>query len=841
MRLKNTKTFAAAVAMSALYVTAGADEAARIALSIQAQPISKALMDLGEQAGLQVIVRREDIMSEGKLAPSVNGTLTVQAALELLLTDSGLTYEFLDPRTVRVSRPATGATRSLQPGALETWVAQANSGVGAAAPSVYGRDQDAAESLEEVIVTAQKRSERLQDVPISVFVLGGEELDRSTYSQVTEALRFTPGVVVSTSGDLYNNGTTFTLRGVGSAGARVSGSSTTGYYIDSVAYGFTRSSFVPGLTSVYDLERIEVLSGPQGTLYGAQSMNGVVRVLTHRAELDQYSVKTRAAVGSTEGGEMSYSGDAAFNFPLIEGKLAGRLIAGYHYDGGWIDSINLGEPLPGPCAQAVCRAGKEDNNWAKTKSARLKLRAEPIDSLSVDFSAWYVEGDSGSGNFSDDSGVQRARIEQPGVHHYSTFNLEIAKEFSAFSLSSATSYFDYKNSGILDSFVIGGTVALDTRFSANFLTQEINLTSNLSGPWRWSTGLFYRDSDETYFQRFINSGTGAITPRNDFSDESKSMAAYGEVSRQIFREDLELLVGLRYFRDEQTMTQNANVPTLPNVPAGSTFKDDFNALTPRVVLNWKPSSNTTIYASYSQGFRSGLVQQPIVKQVYPALESADPDTLTNYEIGLKGTMFEGLVTYEFAGYYIDWKDILAVLNVPAPGGVTITQSLLNGTSASGFGTTGTMAFKPLEGFEFGINATWNGLEYDANLESATTVGGPLTVVAKAGDPIGTKRQLGAFVQYRHSLNASLTGFMGADAAHNSGEKALNSPGARDGKGGTMVNARLGVEASQGWTLSAYGNNLDNSDGGAIVPAAGALEWQPRWRPRTFGLQFEYRY
>src|ERR1700761_1185446 len=178
-----------------------------------------------------------------------------------------------------------------------------------------------APAIDEIVVTAQKREQRIQDVPISLSVMGGAELDKSSIQSVSDALGLVPGVAVNVTGQ--GGETRLTVRGVTASGPLFAGPSPIGYYLDSVPFGLVRSAVEPD-ANTYDLNRIEVLRGPQGTLYGASALNGVVRVLTNDANLDRFELNARVIDSYTQNGGNNPRGDLAVNVPLIEGKLAVR-------------------------------------------------------------------------------------------------------------------------------------------------------------------------------------------------------------------------------------------------------------------------------------------------------------------------------------------------------------------------------------------------------------------------------------------------------------------------------------------------------------------------------------
>jgi len=184
--------------------------------------------------------------------------------------------------------------------------------------------------------------------------------------------------------------TQVSIRGVSPAVPFGGGSSTIGYYIDSIPFALVRSAAVPN-TSDYDMSRIEVLRGPQGTLYGASALNGVVRVLTNDADPTRLEIKARVGGATTQGGAGSYRADAAINVPLIDDKLAIRVVAGVERDGGWIN-----QPV----------RGVDNANSSLSENLRVKVAATPIENLRIDLAAWLSHDRYDAASYADDAGNQ---------------------------------------------------------------------------------------------------------------------------------------------------------------------------------------------------------------------------------------------------------------------------------------------------------------------------------------------------------------------------------------------------------------------------------------------------
>ena len=316
----------------------------------------------------------------------------------------------------------------------------------------------------------RKREERLSDVPISVSLLHGADLDRSSLVSITEALNTVPGVAASVG---YQGGTMLTtIRGVGASGPLFSGSSPIAYYLDSAPFGFVTSAVAPD-AGAYDLNRIEVLRGPQGTLYGANAQNGVIRILTEDAKTSEFELKARITLSGTEGSGENYRADAAVNVPIIEGKLGARAVIGYSDFSGWVD---------GPVGT--------DINSARLRTYRLKLNAEPSDALSIVLSAWKSNDDHGAPSASDDHGQVTATIAQPISAELESYGLCVSGDLSRFSFTSSTSYLDYSNRSTWDLSAAGlASVPLFTDLDSRVIAQEVVLNSPGGKPVALDRGL----------------------------------------------------------------------------------------------------------------------------------------------------------------------------------------------------------------------------------------------------------------------------------------------------------------------------------------------------------------
>jgi iron complex outermembrane recepter protein len=678
------------------------------------------------------------------------------------------------------------------------------------------------DSLEEIVVTAQKREERLQDVPIGITVIQGAALDSSSVVSLLDALSSVPGVAVTGAQNaaLQGGGAQLTIRGVTAGAPSLAGTSPIAYYLDGVPFGLVKSAVVPDLAP-YDLDRVEVLRGPQGTLYGASAEDGVVRVLTSSADLKNFDVKTRISDSETQYGGNNYQGDIALNVPIVDGKLAARVVAGQEYLSGWIDS-----PV------------RNNVNDERLTTARIKVDAVPTDALSMGLEAWHSESKYGAPSLSRNDGTITATLPEPTDIKFDMYGFRVGYEFESFSLSSMSSYINYNSDNYFDISPVGPLLGVTFPEVPSFpplehnvlkskvFSEEINLASRQLGPWRWTAGASFRDAKDQLLQQFLGVGN---------ADESKAYAMFGELSRKFVGDRLEFTLGGRYYHDDESTT---DLDPPAGVPVDH-FNASFHAATPRVVLSWYASSNLTAYASYSQGFRSGFGQQPVILEAVPGFPPVKPDKLNNYEIGAKGSLLDGRLAFDSAIYYVTWKDVQQSLSVLYQGATF--GAFVNAGSASGVGAEFAVTAHLLDGLDLSVNSSWNNLTFDSDIVSADGL-----LFAK-GQRLNRSPEYTAGTSLHYEFAVGSAGYKGSLVASGNYTSQMSAPpqiGVGNGQifeGSNLVTARVSaaLKAPSHWSAALYCDNCNNYRRSPFPEFPGIEEWSERIRPRTYGLQFEY--
>lgn len=757
-------------------------------ISIASQDLDDALRALARQTGAQIVFDPSAV--RGRMAPAASGAMTSEQALARLLANTGLTYRSTGPQTFTILVQVSDASQPV-PAAAEP------------APL---------EAQEEIIVTAQRREERLRDVPMSLTVMTGQKLDSAPSQGLSEALNSIPAV--ATTGTYLGGGTNIAVRGVGASFPLFAGQSAVSYYLDSAPFGLVKSAIGPD-ANVYDLNRVEVLRGPQGTLYGASALNGVVRILTHDPDLNDVQFKAKASTSTTDRGGESFGIDATVNAPLVPGRFAVRATAGYHDNAGWIDQVN-----------------RRDANDSENQNYRVRVLGQFSDEFSVGVDTWVSRFDAGA----PDQGVNwdrsQSAVDQPISSDYDVYALRLNYDGPGFAVSSVTSHLKYDNTGNLGLDVPFFNIPNSNYYSrtdSKVTSEEININSTGDGPWRWSVGGMYREGTEDLFQHF----TPLLVPDIQYYNKSKSYAVYGQITHLLFDDRLELAAGLRYFDDN--LSQRGR--TAPNNPF-RTASSDASATTPRVTATWHVDTDAILYASYSEGFRSGFPQTPVVLEALPTFPSAQPDRLKNYEVGARGDLLDGAVSYDIAAYHIAWKDIqlqlgLTINNLPYVG-------IVNGATAKGNGADVSLTFRPARGFSISPYLSVNDLHIDSNVFS-----GGQRLYADGDRPSNSpSTSAGVTAEYRFNAGALPITLSGSGSYLSSQSyRALSGPTLliQEGDGIFTTRASVAVDLDDRWTATLFGSNLNNEHGATAIVFPGQVpNWTGRVRPLTVGLQLEYR-
>lgn len=567
----------------------------------------------------------------------------------------------------------------------------------AAAAKASGRNDD-----DEIVVTAQKRVENALDIPSSISVVGGERLENLHATTVADYAAYVPGFNVSTGGGAGR--VSMSLRGISSIGGGV----TVGTYLDETPVGssaaFARADSLALDLLPYDIERIEILRGPQGTLYGAGTIGGLLKYVSRAPDLNDVEIRGGGELLTIKGADdPGYGLRAGVNVPLIRDKLAIRL--GYYRQKtpGFVDNLITGE---------------EDENEVFQEGGRASLLWEPTNDLSIRLSAMTMltrsddngtvantiisppQGDSDPILFEPVGGLVTAHaLAEPFRKRFNHFDATIDWDLGGISVVSSTGYERTKTSQIIDvtpdyenGIPLLSGFALPPGFVPFILgldfekwTQEVRLVSPAGGMFEWMVGLYYTEENSDNRQtlgafsapntpypssilaispfdglNIPHPVTGAPQPLNPLADGTiatkyKEIAGFANVTLRLSKQ-FEVTGGLRVARNTQDFLQTAVGPffglfgTPFEVPGGSKETVVTYMISPSFHIN----DTTMVYARLATGYRPGGPN--ILIQPGPPTQF-DSDTVTNYEIGFKSEFLNRRAVVELAAYQVDWKDI----------------------------------------------------------------------------------------------------------------------------------------------------------------------------------------
>jgi iron complex outermembrane recepter protein len=632
--------------------------------------------------------------------------------------------------------------------------------------------------LEEIVVTATRRVERLQDVPVSVLAFGQEKMDSQGLKNVDDLARLSPGLNfqrngMSSSGNYNDESSDINIRGIDSA----AGTSTTGIYIDDTPIQTRHIDFasVNAFPALFDLGSVEVLRGPQGTLFGAGAEGGVVRFLSPEPDVNKASAYARADIATTDGGAPSYEGGAAFGAPIIDDVLAFRISLSYRKDGGWVDRVGY-TLSPSPLAPLPTPSYNGDSieanaNWQETTTARLAVKWKVNDSLEITPSIYYQR------LHINDTAAYWAALSDPGANVYRNGNaganssndpftssaIKLKWNLGFASLFSNTSFYDRNQSATSDftqfvralysSFFIypnpypapgdhGYGLLQDNQ--RNFY-EEIRLASNdTDARIVWSTGLFYshlsENAPEGIVDPTLNSEVIAYTggaesvcfpsqpcPGGVLANSptvhaiDRQVAAFGELSFKL-SDTLKVTAGLRVSKLDYDLIVAEDGPFIGYTVNSRASASD-NPVTPKAVVSWQPDRDNLVYLSGSKGFRPGGLNVPVGGICNSSLNAIGlnqvpgqygSDNLWSFEIGSKNTFLDHKLQIDASLFYIDWNHIQQNVYLPACG----EQFTANLGKAKSEGGDIEVLYRPIEALTLDLTAAYT----DARLTKTSCAG-----------------------------------------------------------------------------------------------------------------------
>jgi len=771
-------------------VAAGPPASDRKATDIPGQSLEAALQALAQERNFQVVYNSKLVQKLRSAA--LRGDFTRDEALTHLLGGTGLTFHYLDENTVTI------VPLSAQPPSDGPAPDTRASATGAAASSRQ-------ESLNEVLVTAQKRSERLQDLPASISVLSGDFLANSGSSSFQDYLGGIPGVSYWQNAGQSN---AIFIRGV-SSGVDVNSTSTTGVYIDEAPVVQSAGSTVD--LNPFDLERVEVLRGPQGTLYGAASMGGTVRLIMNKPQFDAFDEVFESKVSQTAHGGTNYEANAMVNVPVTD-TLSVRLVGGFRALDGYIDEVNLDE---------------KNANFDQVATLRALARWQPSSQLDVLLVVTYqdeVYGAHPEAYLAPGYGPYQGGSNYPesGTQPFRLYGLTLNYDLGFAALTSASNEYQKRSVAVrqfpepLSALGIApgaaGGAGLDLVYDIASFSQELRLASRAAGPYRWLIGAFYADEKGPTLESHSETNVVALQGQNLYTAQvpldQHQAAVFGEAGRHL-TDTLMFTAGLRYSQySSHTVDRESGDLVGGIIATDSGAADHF--LDQRYTLSYEPSENQLLYVQAASGSRQG---GPTGVPGLPTACSGDlqdlgfktppvqtrPDSLWTYEIGSKSTFESERIALNAAVYYTQWRDIQSTLYLQC--GSTISS---NAGAADIRGVELELNARPDAAWLLSVAAAFTDTFItQPNASAGTATGDPLPLVPKFNGSVSA--------QYSFPLSRGATGYLRTDVRYVSGEYA-DFPSLTTGYGipaYSVTNARFGIRMGR-YDIALYAMNLFDS-------------------------------
>ncbi|MBP7336572.1 TonB-dependent receptor, partial [Niveispirillum sp.] len=608
--------------------------------------------------------------------------------------------------------------------------------------------------LEEIIVTAQKRMERLVDVPMAITAVTGAEIGRRGASSLQDLQYSVPGLSLVETGPGQER---LQMRGV----SATNGLPTVGQYLDEMPISTDDNTQSLGLRLI-DMERIEVLRGPQGTLYGEGSMGGTIRYLTANPNLSEYGGSVEAQAGAVKDGNTARRINGTVNLPLVEDRIGIRVAAGYENTGGWIDSSATGD---------------SNVNAARIFTIRGKLLAEINDSLQASLMVLHQDQKQDYQNYGRNRQTSSplATFNNP---NYDLVNAVVRWDLGWASLLNSFGYQNAQNSTMTDlssvyvpllpllGFPRGfiTSVGLGSTSDIDIFTDELRLASAPGGALEWTVGLYGRQLDRTGVSRTVTApGTAPFDLISATANsKSKAGAVFGELAWHA-SEDVTVTGGLRYFYEERDLTA---ISASFGSPATNNNNGDFSSVNPRVNVSYKYSQEGLVYASAAKGFRSGGFNSAATG----GPPNYDPEDLWTYELGARHQLLDQRLSFDAAVYYNDWTGVQSSF---FPVGAAIGY-ITNGGKVQGWGVDASVTARPITGLTLNATYGWNNLSYKtASAEHAVGDGVDYAV----------QESWSGYIDYRRPVFQGTSGFARLDYQHAGRSSIINR--------GSNVNVRIG--------------------------------------------------
>ncbi len=761
--------------------------------------------------------------------------------------------------------------------AASVYAQQASTTSPSTQPNAKSSDQ-----IETVVVTANKRKEDASKVGTSVSVIRGDDLIAEHITSFEDITRALPNMSFSGGGGGGNTGngpglSNIEIRGISSQ----AGSATVGVYLDdvsmTVANLYSLGSAEP---KFFDLDRVEVLRGPQGTLYGASSMGGTIKFVSKQPDLTETTTDVYSEVSNTEGGGTNYTANGVYNLPIIENELALRIGVQTAHKSGYIDQVS-------PSTGGVIASGI---NWEDDTVFKAALKWAPTRNLTLTPAVFYQQVTTGDIDVSYTTLPENETsklVREPGSDQLLVPSLTANYAMDIGDLTSVTSYFQRKfnrtqDGTTVNSPYIGSLISIPSLSaevaglpSAVYLnnqvrqfSEEVRLASHAYdpsvSPVTWLAGAYVSDlhtsvtDNEPIFG--INSAFAAagVSPSDPsvlsgaipigFPDDNSYFAQrhYHDTQDAVFGElnyyfvpSLHATFGVRYLETKDTLDRvgglyyNVSPLTDANGFIHTISNTSGNATTPKISLTWDADATDTLYASAAEGYRAGGSNFPI-PQAYcglpaPTPQSYNSDSLWSYEVGDKSRFFGNRLSVDASVFYVNWKNLQQ--QIPLSCGFNYNTNVGDATS---YGAELSIKVKPVSSLLIGLDV---GTTHATLSDSAGANAGVTGAVDGANLPGVPKYNASLSARYNYALGGDLYGF-----ARGEGHWVGSSNGALDPSNPDYYRSSYNTfDASTGvtwdkWELSLFVKNMFNNDTIIQHPVVQSVDNEAyRVPPRMIGI------
>lgn len=611
--------------------------ATAVNFDIAPQALTQALVDFAIQGNVSIGLGDSNI--GGQRSSGFRQSARPEDALSALLKGTGLTFRAVGASSFLVERVRTAAPRDEKSTAV-----------------------DPPTAVEEIVVTAAKRSEVLQHAAYSVAVASGQQLQALGSLSLHDAAPLFAGFTATNQGPGRSK---FFVRGLSDGAFAGQTQTVVGLYLDDTRITFNEPD--PSLELV-DIDRVEVVRGPQGTLYGAGAIGGLVRIITVQPDFDRVEARGGVESAQTDGGDRSYAAQATVNAPLVPGRLAVRgSIYGRHL-GGYIDDVGL---------------AKDNVNDTNITGGRLTLAARVFDGWTIEGGAVVQGIDSRDTQYFDRAKPRYTRANaaaEPHDNDFRRFHVQVRGELDWARVESSTAWVRHTVESRFDASLalpqLAGlpvqTAIFDQDSRQTTVNHETRFVSNTVGRFDWLAGIFasHRDQVSESLLTVPGRSSGLTAPYSDRrSDDGDEFAAFGEASYHLSAETTATL-GLRWFHGVLD-TRSVASGTAVLGPPEAVGHNAHAGFTPKLVLSHEWGQDGLVYAEASKGFRLGGIN---IGSALPATAGSDDgdedgvsrtvtnfasDTLWSYELGMKKSWLDDKLIVNAASFYAVWKNIQA--------------------------------------------------------------------------------------------------------------------------------------------------------------------------------------